>query len=260
MAKIAEIKFTKEDVLVMDKIAKVNDKVMIDPDKIQAIDGTNHGDGSANNKFAGGNKTVMYNFEIAHTFIDSLGICNLPSLLNVVKTISNNFKDESPNIEVHEKFLVIKDGSVNYKFYLTPKETKIIPECDVEKIRDYVVLTNKPHAKFKMEGKTLNSIFTAQRIINSFNTFFSLDGDRLKIKVSDSFDETGVNSANVYVEADKIEVNTLHEAEMFDYNIFDQLRSDFIVSDDYTCYLSEKAIALVGDKSRTFYFIKANFK
>jgi hypothetical protein len=253
MKKITTIKFTKEDLSVLDKLSRINNNVFISPDKILIIDGELKSDGSANNRFNGGNRTAEYVFQTPFTFIDNLGICKLPSFISTIKSLYDDY-----TIDVYEKYLMIKDCNVSYKFWLTPPENNMIPtvsDVPMERAKN----TTKPNCQFQIKSHQLQTIFDVQKNIGTFSLFVNLDEDNnIKFKVSETFEDNGCNTAQIIIPEDQIVSNNLPYIRS-NHVKFDYLRSDFMISDDYNVTLSETGIFLQGVKCRTNYLISATY-
>lgn len=255
MRKITTTKLTKEDLLVLDKFSKINDKLFISCDKIQVIDGQLNPDGTSNNRFNGGNRVGHYrimNPDI--NIVDDLGICSLPTFISLIKSLGDNHQ-----IDVYEKYLIIRDGIINFKFWLTPKDKNIIPTVDSESVVNRAKNSTKPKIVFDISSEQLQKVFDVQRIIGTFTTFFSFDDSgNLNIKVSESFSENGSNIAIIKIDKESFVSNDL---ELVDgYNRFDYIRSDFIINDNYRIVLSQNGILLSGENNRTDYIVKATVK
>lgn len=253
--KITEIKFSKEDLAVFDKLSKINDKLFISADKIQVIDGQLKSDGSANNRFSGGNKTAMYRFPTPFSFIDDLGICDFPKFINIIK----NLKDDAV-IEVYEKYLKIKDSVVSCIFHLTPPDKNIIPMVKAEELIEKAKATTKGRVVFNMTNEQLQKLFDMQRLIGTFTTHFYFDEvEDLNIKISESFQDNGSNTATIKISKEQIEIDTLDDIKGGKYNKFDFFRTDFVVNDNYKFLLTKTAMLVCGENCRTDYVVKATF-
>jgi hypothetical protein len=254
MKKITDIKFSKEDLIVLDKLSRINDKVFISSDKLRIIDGQLKPDGSSNNRFNGGNRTAEYTFSSPFSFIDDLGICKLPSLISSIKSLKEDYV-----IEVYDKYLNIKDSDVCYKFWLTPEENNMIPKVS-DTIMDRAKNSTKPKIQFNMPASQLQILFDVQKNIGTFTTFFFMDSDgNLQIKVSESFEENGSNTATIKITKEQIESDNLEEIKNGKHVRFDYIRNDYIMNDDYKFFLNDKAIFAIGESCRTNYIIKSTF-
>jgi hypothetical protein len=289
------IRFSKEDLYVLDKLSKINDKCYISPDKIQIIDGTLKDGGDSDNRFRGGTRTAVYKLSSKFVgMVDDLGITNLPSFINLVKSFDDNIDKSKAEInklekmkerldterdtdeiekiqqkinklqysyviDVYDKYIVIRDDLVNFKFWLTPSESKIIPIVDAENMIDKAEKTKKENIRFTIGSQQLQKIFDMQRIVGTFNIFFAIVDDEVVIKVANDFSENGNNSATVKIPSSQIIQDSCTEAlKNGKFNKFEYIRNDYIVPDSYDILLTENAMLLKGKNSRTSYIVKAS--
>lgn len=240
----ASISFSlkKDEIDKISKFASINPKMYLYPDRIQVINGTMDG-GKNRDK----TKSAVYMLENPYNFEEKIGFIEINNLLSTVKL----FKEHV--IDVYEKYVIVRnlENTVKIKLWLTPETLELIPVGDVESgYQKATQIENSTH--FIMGWDLIKRINDIKTSLNKDFCFVNIQNGKINIKIDNEFEENSNDVANITIDEDSIEKDSLKSLKDGDYIKWKFDMTSF-VEDNYRVIMLERALVLCGLNSKVKY-------
>lgn len=197
------MKLSKETQTILKNYSTINSNLLLKPgNKLSTISAQ---------------KNVMSEVTVSETFTEQFGIYDLNEFLGALSLFND------PELDFNSKFVTIKEGSNNIKFFAASENVLVAPSKSI----------NFPTSdvEFTLTAQNLQMILKTSSVLRATDVSIIGDGENLTIQVGDKKNSTGNSFSAIVGETDK------------SFTAFLKVENMKMIPGDYKVEISNKKIS-----------------